>query len=64
MKVEQIINVDEVSIGDTLLLKNGKHTKIIGFINSMIPTINQIYLFKTDVGDINPNEVVEIIKEN
>lgn len=62
MKIEQIINTDEVSIGDTLLLKNGKHTKIIGFINSMIPTINQIYLFKTDIGDVNPNEVAKVIR--
>lgn len=61
MKIEQIINTNEVEIGDILVLKDGKKAKIKGFMNSMLPTINQIYLFKTDIGDIKPNEVAEII---
>ena len=61
MKIEQIINTNEVEIGDTLVLKDGKKAKIKGFMNSMLPTINQIYLFKTDIGDVKPNEVLEII---
>lgn len=61
MKIEQIINTNEVEIGDTLVLKDGKKAKIKGFMNSMLPTINQIYLFKTNIGDVKPNEVVEII---
>lgn len=61
MKMEQIINTNEVEIGDILVLKDGKKAKIKGFMNSMLPSINQIYLFKTDIGDVKPNEVVEII---
>ena len=61
MKIEQIINTNEVEIGDILVLKDGKKAKIRGFMNSMLPSINQIYLFKTDIGDVKPNEVIEII---
>ena len=61
MKIEQIINMNEVEIDDILILKDGKKAKIKGFMNSMLPTINQIYLFKTDIGDVKPNEVIEII---
>ena len=62
MKTEQIINTDEVNIGSTLLLKNGKKVKVTGWLNSMLPTIEQIYLFKTDEGDIKPNVVERIYK--
>lgn len=62
MKIEQIINVDEVNIGSTLLLKNGKKVKVTGFCNSMLPTINKIYFLKTDLGNIKPDEVERIYK--
>ena len=61
MKTEQIINTNEVRVGNTLLLKDNRRAKVKGFINSMLPTIDQIYLFKTDLGDITPNEVEKIL---
>lgn len=62
MRTEQIINTNEVNIGSSLLLKNGKKVKVTGWLNSMLPTIEQIYLLKTNEGDITPNEVERIYK--
>lgn len=61
MKMEQVIDVNEIKIGTILLLKNGKRVKIKGWCNSMFPTINKVYSFKTDEGDIKPEEVERIL---
>lgn len=62
MRKEQIINTNEVNIGSTLLLTNGKKVKVKGFTNSMFPTINNIFLFITNEGEIKPSEVERIYK--
>ena len=62
MKAEQIIDSNEVNIGSTLLLTNGKKVKVIGWYNSMFPTINKIFSFITNVGEIKPNEIERIYK--
>ena len=61
MRKEQIINTNEVNIGSTLLT-NGKKVKVKGLTNSMFPTINNIFSFITNEGEIKPNEVERIYK--
>lgn len=62
MRKEQIINTNEVNIGSTLLLTNGKKVKVKGLTNSMFPTINNIFSFITNEGEIKLNEVERIYK--
>jgi hypothetical protein len=62
MKEKKIINTDEITIGSKLILKNGKTAIVKGCKNSMLPTINEIYEFDTNIGKVLPEEVAEIIK--
>lgn len=62
MRKERIINTNEVNIGSTLLLTNSKKVKVKGLTNSMFPTINNIFSFITNEGEIKPNEVERIYK--
>ncbi len=62
MRKEQIINTNEVNIGSTLLLTNDKKVKVKGLTNSMFPTINNIFSFITNEGEIKLNEVERIYK--
>lgn len=57
------INIEEVNIGSKLILKNGKQAIVKGYVNSMLPTIDEIYEFDTNLGKVLPDEVEEIIKE-
>lgn len=60
MKNETIIELNEVNLGTRLILKNGKEAIVEGIVNSMLPTINKVYEFKTNIGTILPNEVERI----
>lgn len=62
MKTQTKIETNEVNIGSKLILKNGKEVIVKGICNSMLPTINEIYLFETDIGRILPNQVERICK--
>lgn len=62
MKTQTKIETNEVNIGSKLILKNGKEVIVKGIYNSILPTINEIYLFETDIGRILPNEVETICK--
>lgn len=62
MKVKTIIKTKEVDIGSKLILKNKKEVIVKGIYNSILPTINEIYLFETDIGRILPNQVQRICK--
>ncbi len=62
MKVKTIIKTNEVDIGSKLILKNGKEVIVKGIYNSMLPTVNEIYWFETNIGTILPNEVERIYK--
>ncbi len=62
MKVKTIIETNEIDIGSKLILKNGKEVIVKGICNSMLPTVNEIYWFKTNIGTILPNEVERIYK--
>lgn len=63
MRTETIIETSEVNIGTRLILKNGKEAIIEGFLNSMLPTINKVYEFKTNIGIVLPDEVERIVDE-
>jgi len=63
MRTETIIEINEVNIGTKLILKNGKEDIVEGYMNSMLPTINKIYEFKTNIGKVLPEEVERIIDE-
>jgi len=63
MRTETIIEINEVNIGTKLILKNGKEAIVEGYMNSMLPTINKIYEFKTNIGKVLPEEVERIIDE-
>ena len=60
MKNETIIELNEVNLGTRLILKNGKEAIVEGIVNIMLPTINKVYEFKTNIGTILPNEVERI----
>lgn len=62
MKVKTIIKTKEVDIGSKLILKNGTKVIVKGIYNSMLPTVNEIYWFETNIGTILPNEVEKIYK--
>lgn len=62
MKTQTKIETNEVNIGSKLILKTGKEVVVKGIYNSILPTINEIYLFETDIGRILPNEVEKIYK--
>lgn len=62
MKTQTKIETNEVNIGSKLILKTGKEVVVKGVYNSILPTINEIYLFETDIGRILPNEVEKIYK--
>lgn len=57
------ISTNEIDIGTKLILKNGKQAIVKGYVNSILPTINEIYEFNTNIGKVLPNEIKEIIKE-
>ncbi len=61
MKTKTIIRPDEVPFGATLVLKNGDEAIVKGYIDSMLPTIDEIYEFYTDKGIIKPEQVEQII---
>lgn len=63
MRKETIIETSEINIGTKLILKNGKKAIVEGIINSMLPTINKVYEFKTNIGTILPEEVERIADE-
>ena len=62
MKTQTKIETNEVNIGSKLILKNKKEVIVKGIYNSILPTINEIYLFETDIGRILPNQVQRICK--
>lgn len=62
MRKPTIIETNEIDIGSKLILKNGKEVIIKGFYNSMLPTVNEIYVFQTNIGKVLPNEVERICK--
>ena len=57
MRKPTIIETNEIDIGSKLILKNGKEVIVKGFYNSMLPTVNEIYVFQTNIGKVLPNEV-------
>lgn len=57
------ISTKDVDIGSKLILRNGKRAIVKGYTNSMLPTIDEIYEFDTNLGKVLPDEVEEIIKE-
>ncbi|WP_299994526.1 hypothetical protein [uncultured Clostridium sp.] len=58
------IKTSEVNIGSKLILNNNKEAIVKGYINSMLPTIDEVYEFDTNIGKVLPNEVKEIIGGN
>ena len=62
MRKSTIIETNEINVGSKLILKNGKEVIVRGFYNSMLPTINEIYVFETNIGKVVPNEVERICK--
>lgn len=62
MKTRIKIETNEVNIGSKLILKTGREVIVKGIYNSILPTINEIYLFETDIGRILPNQVQRICK--
>lgn len=63
MRTETIIETSEINIGTKLILKNGNKAIVKGYMDSMYPTINKIYEFKTNIGTILPEEVERIADE-
>lgn len=57
------ISTKEINIRTKLILKNGKQAIVKGYINSILPTIDEVYEFDTNIGKVLPGEIKEIIKE-
>lgn len=63
MEIKTIIKTSEVDIGSKLILVDGRKAIVDGIVDSMLPTIDYIYWFTTDLGLISPEQVKQIIKE-
>lgn len=64
MEQKIVITTNEIELGSQLLLKNGKKAIVEGYYSSMFPSINEIYLFVTDIGKILPKEVEKILDKS
>jgi len=61
MKTKTIIDTTELSLRSKLKLKNGRIVSVRGFLNSMLPTIKEVYEIYTDIGTVLPDEVERIL---
>ena len=61
MKNRVFIDTTELSFRSKLKLKDGRIVSVSGFLNSMLPTINEVYEIYTNQGPVLPDDVERIL---